>query len=317
MSLRAIDISMHQPSIDLASVDADVVIMKATEGVGYTDPQFARHYAAAIAANRPVGFYHFATAKLTGGSAAADARAEAAAFVTAVAGRAGVVALDWEADVVRLGPSWAQTWLDTVRAATGRTPFIYMSESVTSAYDWAAVAATYPLWVANYGTNKQQGWSDAAVRSPRYWGAAKTLIWQYTSAGRISGYSGNLDLNRVYLTREQWAGYAGGAAPTPPPSPPISTPPAFPLPAGYVYGPKSGGDKVVSGLVARKDGLTGAGLRTWQQRMSDRGWAIDPDGKYGDETARVTRAFQKEKSLTVDGLIGPATWAAAWTAPIT
>ena len=34
-------------------------------------------------------------------------------------------------------------------------------------------------------------------------------------------------------------------------------------------------------------------------------------------TASVARAFQIEKALFADGLIGPATWRAAWEAPIT
>jgi len=96
--------------------------------------------------------------------------------------------------------------------------------------------------------------------------------------------------------------------------------PAFPLPASQWFGPESGGDNSISGWYSH-----GNDLRAFQQRMKDRGWAIDVDGLYGPKgaktpqgnTAAVTIAFQKEKGLTPDGLIGPATWAAAWTAPIT
>ena len=45
--------------------------------------------------------------------------------------------------------------------------------------------------------------------------------------------------------------------------------------------------------------------------------AHDADGLYGPETARVARGFQSEKGLAVDGLIGPDTWDAAWTSPVT
>lgn len=99
--------------------------------------------------------------------------------------------------------------------------------------------------------------------------------------------------------------------------PSTSTAPAFPLPKGWCYGPKTGGDTVVSGLTARKDGITGAGLKVWQQRMKDRGWNIIVDGKYGDNTRTVTIAFQKEKGLKPDGLIGVDTWNSAWTAKVT
>lgn len=59
--------------------------------------------------------------------------------------------------------------------------------------------------------------------------------------------------------------------------------------------------------------------------MKDRGWTITVDGIYGPmgattptgETADIAKAFQLEKGLVPDGLIGPKTWDMAWTAPIT
>lgn len=90
--------------------------------------------------------------------------------------------------------------------------------------------------------------------------------------------------------------------------------PAFPLPAGSYFGPKNptSNKRSVSGYFGHREDL-----KRWQQRMRERGWAITADGLYGDQTRNVARSFQAEKRLTVDGLIGPATWAAAWTAPVT
>ena len=53
------------------------------------------------------------------------------------------------------------------------------------------------------------------------------------------------------------------------------------------------------------------------QMRNVRKWTIDVDGLYGNQTASVTRAFQEEKGLGVDGLIGINTWNKAWTAKIT
>jgi peptidoglycan hydrolase-like protein with peptidoglycan-binding domain len=64
-------------------------------------------------------------------------------------------------------------------------------------------------------------------------------------------------------------------------------------------------------------GFAGEDVRTWQARMVERGWDLTVDGIYGERTAEVARAFQVEKGLVVDGLVGPETWSAAWTAPIT
>lgn len=106
----------------------------------------------------------------------------------------------------------------------------------------------------------------------------------------------------------------------------IAVPPAYPLGRcrrhgrQMYYGPKSDLDHRVSGWANRQsDGTRGAdGLYTWQRRMAYRGWRITPDGLWGDETASVAKAFQREKGLSsVDGLVGVETWAAAWASPIT
>jgi peptidoglycan hydrolase-like protein with peptidoglycan-binding domain len=93
---------------------------------------------------------------------------------------------------------------------------------------------------------------------------------------------------------------------------PTAPAPAFPLPAGSYFGPRSGPAQSVSGYFSHRESL-----RAWQQRMKDRGWKIDPDGLYGDQTGDVAEAFQREKGLDADRKIGPQTWAAAWTAPVT
>lgn len=55
----------------------------------------------------------------------------------------------------------------------------------------------------------------------------------------------------------------------------------------------------------------------WQERMLIRGWLISVDGIYGPKSDSICHQFQAEKGLTVDGLVGPDTWAATWNSPIT
>lgn len=106
--------------------------------------------------------------------------------------------------------------------------------------------------------------------------------------------------------------------PVPPtPTPPPTEVPRFPLPAGFYYGPLEGPKQSISGRHRTDSDAWRAGLRAWQQRMRNRGWTITPDGYYGAQTRSVALAFQREKRLVADGLIGPVTWRAAWTAPVT
>jgi hypothetical protein len=61
----------------------------------------------------------------------------------------------------------------------------------------------------------------------------------------------------------------------------------------------------------------GHGTAQWQGQMAARGWSLAVDDMYGGESERVCTQFQQEKGLGVDGVVGPETWAATWTAPVT
>lgn len=205
MSMNGIDISSWQSGIDLSVVPCDFVIIKATEGTTYVNPDCDRAYQQAKKLGKCLGVYHFAS----GG----DANAEADYFLNNVKGYVGeaVLVLDWEADAVPKGVSWAKQWLDRVYAKTKVRPMIYMSNSVVNSYDWSSVAANYGLWNAGYyayGTPMGYNPDAPLIGGTGAWtgGAA---MYQYTSEGQLSGWSGNLDLNVFYGDRTAWNKYAG------------------------------------------------------------------------------------------------------------
>ena len=136
--------------------------------------------------------------------------------------------------------------------------------------------------------------------------AYQTFLRDYGYAGEIDGDWGP----GTQAAHEKYTAFLASQVTTPP----------YPLPAGKYFGPEAGGENSISGWHSYH-----AELKQWQQRMKDRGWPITVDGYYGPKgattpqgnTAEIAIAFQKEKGLTPDGLIGNATWSAAWTAPIT
>lgn len=207
-NMDGIDISSHQYGINVGQVAGlDFVIIKATEGQTYVNPDMSRTYRDAKANGLKTGLYHYAS----GGNAVAEAKH----FVATIGDRVGenILVLDYEGSAVNNGVGWAKDFMDTVHNLTGVKPVIYMSRSVISRYDWTpAVNAGYKLWVAAY----YQGYTPiyGFVHNPPIYGslgeyANDTVMYQYTSTGRLSGWGGNLDLDVFYGDRSDWDALAG------------------------------------------------------------------------------------------------------------
>jgi peptidoglycan hydrolase-like protein with peptidoglycan-binding domain len=105
--------------------------------------------------------------------------------------------------------------------------------------------------------------------------------------------------------------------PPPPPAPPPPPPAPAPPPASSAPPPASSAPPWPGRLLSYPPGVHGDDVRRWQQQMANRGWHIAVDGDFGPASKAVALAFQREKGLSADGVVGPATWAAAWQAPVT
>ncbi len=135
-----------------------------------------------------------------------------------------------------------------------------------------------------------------------YWGRwnGVTTLQQYTGSGHTMWSHISWWRSRANERAHLWTP-APAPRPTPTPKPqPGKKPPKFP------------------GRLLRYDPAHySANVRIWQAQMRARGWSVKADGYFGAATLKIVRQFQKEKGLTVDGIIGPKTWAAAWTARVT
>lgn len=205
--MNGIDIASYQTGIDLSVVPCDFVIIKATEGVNYTNPDFTRAYTQAKEQNKLIGIYHYANG--------AGATAEADYYLSVVGDRVGdaILVLDWEqgGNSAFGNVSYAKQWLDRIYAQTKVRPLIYMSKSVTYGYNWSAVAPNHGLWVAQYANNNPTNYQSNPWTDTNGYGAwSSPVIFQYTPTGRLSGWSGNLDLNLAYMDATAWAKYAQG-----------------------------------------------------------------------------------------------------------
>lgn len=220
-----IDVSSWQTGINVTTSGAQIVVAKATEGIGYVNPDCDRVVQDALAAGQGVGVYHFAHTEN-------NAISEANYFIDNARGYIGkgiVPILDWEPSAP-WDTGWALTWLRTVEAAWGTKPMIYMNQSTENSYDWSAVVAgDYGLWIAAYtlGYTPIYGFNPPAAQPTLYhWPFA--VAWQYTSTGYVGDWGGALDLSVVYGDLNTWYAYAGSGqvapAPTPQPTPQPSKP---------------------------------------------------------------------------------------------
>lgn len=210
--MNGIDVSGWQPANITGLVDYDFVIIKATEGTNFVSPQCDAQYQTAKKRGKLLGVYHFASG--------IDPIAEANFFIDNVQGYIGeaILVLDWEANAISRGADYVRKFVRQVKARTNVPPMIYASASPLQAHGIPAVATeeNCGLWVAAYPNSNPTGYRD----EPQLLGG---VIRQYSSTGRLEGYSGNLDLNRSILNADQWRAYAkggrDGGSPAPAPTP--------------------------------------------------------------------------------------------------
>ena len=200
MTMQGIDISSYQAGIDLTRVPCDFIIVKATQGSTYVNPDCVRAVEQALAAGKCVGVYHYIDGSGVG---------EADHFVDQISGWVGrvLVCLDWEpgsnsrwGDLGYLGAV-----IDRVRERAGRPPVVYAS---AAAFPWQTCAARgCGTWVAQYADMRPAGYQD----HPWGEGSYQCDIRQYSATGRLPGWAGDLDLDIFYGDRTLWGAYVTGA----------------------------------------------------------------------------------------------------------
>jgi GH25 family lysozyme M1 (1,4-beta-N-acetylmuramidase) len=187
-----LDVSDHQPSVGwskVASAGAQFAYVKATEGTGFVNADFAAQYNGAYRARLIRGAYHFARPNKSSGAA------QARYFVAhgggwSADGRTLPGALDIEYNPVTHGAecyglsrsamvSWIASFNDTYKKLTSVWPVIYTTTAwwAKCTGDYGGFARQDPLWIARYGAT--------AGTLPAGWNTY--TFWQFAAAGAFPG----------------------------------------------------------------------------------------------------------------------------------
>jgi GH25 family lysozyme M1 (1,4-beta-N-acetylmuramidase) len=169
-----LDVSNYQPGINWNAVRSDgaqFAYVKATEGTGFINPDFASQYDGSHQAGLIRGAYHFARPDHSSGAAQASYFAANGGGWTAD-GQTLPGALDIEpnphgAECYGLSQSAMVSWIasfnNTYHALTSRWPVIYTTGGwwAKCTGDYAGFANEDPLWIAGYGAAGPlpAGWS--------------------------------------------------------------------------------------------------------------------------------------------------------------
>lgn len=225
MTIFGLDVSHYQGSLDpdrlnLRAQGYEFIMAKATEGTGYRDPAYHGFRAQAQLERMHFAAYHF----LHGGRAAAQADY----FCNFVTDPSIPIMLDLEASGAKLAD--ANAFEAEAKKHGRRVSLLYLphwywqriGEPNLAGWSGRLVASSYPssahkLGSALYPGPRGSGWKG--------YGGVTPTIWQFASSGKITGYSGNVDLDAFEGDRAQldrlFKNYGPAAKPAPKkPAPP-------------------------------------------------------------------------------------------------
>jgi peptidoglycan hydrolase-like protein with peptidoglycan-binding domain len=270
------DVSSFQTGISFAG--CVIAMAKATEGTGYTNPDYASAKVRAANAGAFFCAYHF----LHAGNGVGQA-----SHAFSVVGSDVPLMIDFEPEYNANGTiasapqvTDAVDFINEYRSLGGTTYMLYLPH-----WYWQGNLGQPSLAsVINLGmllvSSDYTTYSDTGPGWAPY-GGMTPVIGQYTSTATLNGVS-NVDMNAYKGTladfRAQVTGGAGSGGPVAPPT-----------------------------LV---EGDTGPAVQTLQTRLNVWGANLVVDGDFGPATLAAVKAFQAQKNLTVDGIVGPQTWAA-------
>ena len=210
--LKIIDISNWQglPNFDQVKASGvQGVIIKASEGVNYRDPQLTRNQNECRRLGLLTGYYHYARPEYGN-----SPESEAQYFINQIwpLSEGEWVALDMEASNYADRVNWSKKFLDYLsNKLNGTKPLFYTYLAILQAANWKPLAeANYGLWYAHYDFD-----ADKINTSVPHWSVV--AMKQYSSSGKVVGINGSIDMNTFFGDEANFKkyGYKSGALPPP------------------------------------------------------------------------------------------------------
>lgn len=197
--MRGIDISNWQKGLKPSNLDIDFCIVKATEGLGYTDPSCDSFVQDCISNDILWGFYHFAREN--------DPVKEAEFFYAECKNyfNHGIPVLDYETQNYN-NVAWCEKFIKRLYDLSGVWCLLYTSASWCGQFEGSWIPDKCGLWVAGYPYT-MNNWTDQDMPYNTY-PFNVVAIWQFTSTLNLNGYNGNLDGDIAYMNKDAWLKYA-------------------------------------------------------------------------------------------------------------
>ncbi len=294
--ILGIDVSHHQAELNWHNVvDGGVsfCFIHATEGASWVDGRFEQNWQRSQDVGLYRGAYHFARV-------GADAATQAVHFHSVV-GSPGFLDLP---PVLALEESnghtpeqvlrWTKEFLLEAAELFDREPILYTGtfwrEFLKNPND--EFFGSYPLWLAGY-TSEQELEVPAAWRRWSFWHYSDGIHNQPASLPGVP----RCGQNRFAGNRTDLSALCSIVSAPPPPLPAL--PPGDLWPGVHL-------------VWHRSPAMTGDVVRRFQKRLRKLGFEIVADGAYGPQSKRVCQAFQKQRGLVADGIVGQKTWLAAF-----
>lgn len=207
MTLNIIDIAIYQDDIYFSAVPCDGAMVKATQGVGYTNPDCVRAVEQLMSLSKAVGTYHY----ISGGNAVAEANFYIDSILNWIGKSA--LAVDWESNQNSAwgDESYLEAVVKQIIARTNVPPMIYVQASRYNEVAPVAQRNNCGLWIAQYADTNPTGWQN----TPWNEGAYTCAMRQYSSNGRLNGWNGPLDLNKFYGSLDDFRKYYGSSSSAP------------------------------------------------------------------------------------------------------